>query len=370
MSLAFLVTAPGLVQGALLMREMKFRSLELRTVVAMVASAAVAITLAALGVGPWAIVGQTITMPTVSTILLWRSSTWRPRLLFSWRSLRDAAGFGSHVLGSRLVGWANANVDNLLVGRFLGASPLGAYSLAFAVALTPVNRIGIPVTTVFFPAFSKIQDRERIAEVWLRAIRVLAFLVVPGVLGLVVVAPDLVRVVFGLKWRHAAPVMQVLALVALTQTLTSLNDGILQALDRTRLLFRFRTLLSVVTLAAFAGGLPWGITGASFGYLIASLVLQPVYVWLVARVVGITLVAWLRSVVVVFELGAIMMVSVYTIRRLLLAAHTPAGVRLVVLVLAGTLIYGALALWQESELGVDVRGFRQRISRFALGRLR
>jgi O-antigen/teichoic acid export membrane protein len=355
MSLTFLATGPGIIPGALLVRELQFRRLELRNVAATVAGCVVAIVLAALGAGPWAIVAQTVSMASVSTLLLWRTSTWRPGMTFSRGFLREVRGFSSQVMGSKTVGWASANVDNLLVGKFRGPSPLGAYSLAFAVALTPVNRLAGPMVNVFFPAFSKLRDREPIADMWLRAERVLAFVAVPAMLGLVIVAPDLVRVVFGYRWRHAAPVMQLLAVVALTQTLTALNDGIFQALGETRTQFRFRAVLSVVTLAAFAGGLPWGITGASAGYLIASLVLQPVYVWLTVRLLRVPARRWASSVGGVFAAGGAMIVVLYLLRRALLDAHLPAAARLVVLVLAGALVYGGLIAWRGEAIKRELR---------------
>jgi O-antigen/teichoic acid export membrane protein len=355
MAITFLVTAPGIIQGALLTRELRFRNLELRTIVATVTSCTTAIVLAALGAGPWAIVAQTIAMAGISTALLWRSSPWRPRFVFSFAYLRDVREYAGHVLGSKLVIWANQNVDNLLVGRFLGAAPLGAYSLAFAVALTPVNRIAMPVTQVFFPAFSRMREKERIAEVWLRSTRILAVVVVPAMLGLVIVGPDFVRAVFGYKWRHAGPVMQLLAAVALLQTLTSLNDVILAAIEETRLLFRFRTVVSVLTLVGFAAGLPWGITGASAGYLIACLVLHPLYVWLTVRALGITLATWVHSVLRVFVAGALMLGVILGLRILMVHIHNPVGVRLLVTVVAGAIVYGYAVAWLVPEIPAEVR---------------
>jgi O-antigen/teichoic acid export membrane protein len=103
MSPAFLFVALGIVQGALLTRELKFRSLELRTVAATFASALITMLLAALGLGPWALVGQILTISSVSTVLLWRSSDWRPRSGFSGASLREIATFSSHIFGTRLI---------------------------------------------------------------------------------------------------------------------------------------------------------------------------------------------------------------------------------------------------------------------------
>jgi O-antigen/teichoic acid export membrane protein len=355
LSLTFLVTAPGIVQGALLTRELRFRNLELRTIAATISGGTTAIVLAVLGAGPWAIVAQTITMASVSTVLLWRGSSWRPQRLFSVAVLRRYAAFTSHILGSRTLYWANANLDNLLVGRFLGASSLGAYALAFAVALTPVNRVAVPITQVFFPAFSRLRERELIGEVWLRAVRMLAFFVVPAMFGLIVLAPDLVIAVFGAKWRHAGPVMQILAVIALLQTLTALHDGVLRALAKTRTLLRFSAVLSVATVVAFASGLPWGIKGVATAYLIVSLVLQPLFVLLTVRIVGVSMLAWLRSVAGVFEAGTMMLVVLEVARHLLVDAGVALGLRLGALLLLGVVAYVPAAVWRAPEAISEIR---------------
>lgn len=360
MSFTFLVTAPGIVPLSLLTRELRFRSLELRTIVATVTSCTIAIVLAASGAGPWAIVVQTLTMAGVSTALVWRTTPWRPRLAFSLHALGEFRSYASDVLGSKIVVWANGNVDNLLVGRFAGASPLGAYSLAFAVALTPVNRIAVPITQVLFPAFSKLREPDRIGVMWLRATKVLAVVVVPALVGLIVVAPDFVRIVFGVKWRHAAPVMQILAGVALLQTLTALNDAILSAIAETRLLFRFRTALSVATLVAFGIGLNWGIDGASVAYLIVSVVLHPVYVWLTVRLVGVTLREWLAGVARVAAAGAGMLAVLVLVRHIYLHAGVPAGLRLVSLGVIGGLVYVALVVVLVPDAVEEIRAARAR----------
>jgi O-antigen/teichoic acid export membrane protein len=355
LSATFLIVAPGIVQGALLIREMRFRSLELRTIAATAVSCSTAITLAVLGAGPWAIVAQTLVMAGVSTVLLWKSSSWRPRWTFSLRTLRGFLGFSTHVLGAQMLTWANANLDNLLVGRYVGAAPLGAYSLAYGVALTPVNRVAVPITNVFFPAFSRLRERERIADVWLRAVRILAVLIVPLMFGLIAVAPDLVSAVFGRRWQAAAPVMQILAGIALLQALTALRDGVLTALAQTRTLFRFVLVLSALTLAGFAAGLPWGITGVAWGYLIVSVVLQPVSVWLTARAVGVSVWAWVRAVAGAVEAGAMMLAIVLVARWLLVRAGVPAGVRLAALVVLGAVVYVPAVLWRVPDIVAEVR---------------
>jgi O-antigen/teichoic acid export membrane protein len=349
-SLTFVITAVGIVPGSLLHRDLRFRTLQLRTIVASAISCAVAIIMAALGFGPWAIVVQTLVMASVSTLLIWRSTTFRPRAVFSRASVRSVGGYSLDSLGTRILIWGNLNADNFLVGRFLGAAKLGAYSIGYSVAVAPLNRIAAPVTEVFFSAFSRMGDRERVGQVWLRATRMIGLVIIPVMAGLLVVAPEFVQVVFGPRWHAAAPVLRLLAPVGLMQALTEANFGVLQALAYTRLQVRFTAVASVVTICAFAAGLPWGINGVATGYLIASLALQPFYLVLTARAVGISPLAWLDSLRGVAEAGAVMLVCVVSARAEMLSLGLPSGARLAALVVLGAVVYVAAVAWRAPEV--------------------
>ncbi len=360
LSFSFLLTAPGIVQGALLTRELRFRQLEARTIIATAAGCATSIVLAALGFGPWAIVAQWLATAGVSTVLLWRSSTWRPRWIFSGTSLRGMAGFAGHTFGARSLTWGVQNVDNLLVGRFLGAAPLGAYSLAWSVALAPLKRVAVPITQVFFPAFSRMRDSSQIGATWLGALRMVALVVVPAMLGMIVVAREFVQVAFGPRWAAAAPVLQLLAPIGLMQSLTALNTGILQSTGRAQTLFRATIMVSVVSILAFAAGLPWGIRGVALAYLVASCVVQPVFTAITARTLGLTLGDCLASILGVLEAGAGMLLLVLGARALLLAAGVTPLLRLMVLVVWGGACYLVLIAWRAPEVRGDLAQVRGR----------
>lgn len=361
LSLAFLLTAPGMIQGALLHRELRFRSLEVRTMIATALSSAVAVTLAAVGVGAWAIIAQHLAITGISTALLWRASEWRPSFQFSLDSLRGMARYAAHVFGSQFVSWATVNVDKLLVGRFLGAASLGAYSLAFSIIITPVTRLAEPITEVFFPAFSRMRDPARVALAWLRGARMVALPVIPGMLGLIVVAPDLVRVLFGERWEEAIPVIQILATVGLLQAVTALDWSVLQAVDRAQTAFRFALAEAVVSVGAFAAGLPWGVTGVATAYLLATVLMTPVLVRLTAGAVGISVLDWGRALARVTLAAAGMFVAVLAARAALISADVATTPQLLLTVATGCITYSALVWWWAPDVRDELRSLWDRV---------
>jgi PST family polysaccharide transporter len=241
LSLGFLLTALSSTQMALAARELAYRRLQTREIAAVIAGAIIGIIAAVAGLGAWAIVAQYLAFAAVSAALIWTLSPWRPRFLFSTASLRDLGGFGAKLFGSRLLAYINLNGDNLLIGRFLGGRALGIYSLAYNVMFTPMVRIGLPFQQVVFPAYSRLQsDHSRLGMAWLRSKRLSISLLAPGFLAFFVVAPDLVPVVFGQKWRDAIPVLQLLCIAGVGHTFVTLYRGHLLRLRRRPQLGRHR----------------------------------------------------------------------------------------------------------------------------------
>jgi O-antigen/teichoic acid export membrane protein len=361
MSVSFLVASIASTQLALLTREMNFKSLELRQMASALVSGAVGITLAATGFGPWAIICQQIATAAVSTGLLWIASPWRPHLVFSLRSLREMGGYSGNIFGSRLLFYGNRNADNMLVGRFLGASSLGAYSVAYNLMLLPISQIAVPVQDVLFPAFSRMRDDiEGLKQAWFRANRVITGIAVPALAGLVVVAPDFVDVVLGHRWHSAIRVIQILAFVGILQSAQGLNSSVLRAVDRTSALFRYSIVVLVASVTAFVVGLQWGIVGVAAAYAISSAFVEPYYSWLTARSVGISLGTFVRPLLGVVQAVAGMAAAVLLVRLLAIHVGIAAAPRLVISILIGFATYLPLCAWRAPEIVEELRRVRRR----------
>jgi O-antigen/teichoic acid export membrane protein len=252
-------------------------------------------------------------------------------------------------------------VDNLLVGRFLGAAALGAYSIAYNVMLTPFSRIAGPIQEVLFPAFSRMQDDpRRLTAVWVRVTRVVGAVSMPALLGLMVVAPDFIHVVLGPRWSAAAPVLQILVWVGLLQSLQTLNGDILVALDRTGTLFRYSVVFFCVHLTAFAIGLRWGIVGVAAGYAVTTTLVEPLYTWVTARALGVGLRELVGGLAGVAQAAAAMLACVLAARVALVHEGASPLVRLAVCVAVGAAVYVPTCALRAPELVAEVRGLRRK----------
>jgi O-antigen/teichoic acid export membrane protein len=341
---------------ALLAREMRFRRLELRQIAATLVGAASGIALALNDYGAWAIVGQQLAEATASTILLWCLLPWRPSLRLSVASLRRLGGFAGNVFGENFLYQAGRTLGPLMVGRALGAAAFGAFALSTNVILVPFARLAGPLQQVFFPAFSRMDgDRERIADIWIRATRLVGAFAIPALAGLVIVAPDFVQVVLGPKWSDATPVIQILAWVGLLQALGTLNGEVLMGLGRAGTLLRFTALWFVVTVGAFALGIQWDIVGVAACYAIASTALEPLRAYLTTRALGIPLWRFMQAFSGVAQATALMAVVLVGARLALESAGVAPAMRLVLLVLLGGAIYVGGCLLRAPDVTDEIK---------------
>ncbi len=198
------------------------------------------------------------------------------------------------------------------------------------------------------------------ADAWVRATRLVGALTVPALCGLVVVAPDFVTVILGDRWSEAIPVIQVLRWVGLLQSLQSLNGDMLQALDRTTLLFRYSLFFFAMHMTAFACGIPFGVLGVAVAYAISSTVVEPVYACLTARALGISVWRFVGGLLGVAQAAVLMALAVLGVRLGLESLGVGAPLRLVACILAGLAVYPLAVRWRAPEVLAEVRAVRAR----------
>ena len=360
-SLLIFLSALGGTQMALLTREMNFRSLEIREIASTLFGTAVAVAMALVGFGAWTIIGQTLCTAAASVFLVWRLSTWRPKLIYSRESLKTLGSFGIKTLFSKILSYTILNTDNLLIGRYLGSFALGVYTIAYNLMVLPTARIAQPVQTVFYSAFARLQDEPiRLGRAWLRGTQLVAAINVPAFLGLAIIAPDFVPVVLGQRWHSAIPVLQLLSLAGVAQSFQTLNWSVIQAVGRPGRVLRFMVFSAAITVGAFVLGLQWGIVGVAGFFAVSRAVSMIVFTWTTCRTIAMPVMDFVRSTSWVTALSLPMGIAVYLARVALVDAGVPAAVRLAVLVLLGAGVYGGLVVWRAPDLFAEARGLFRR----------
>lgn len=271
LSLSFFISGLGILQQSLLQRSLAFNTLAKVEISAVFCGAIVGISMALTGAGVWSLVLQSLTTVSVATILLWLSSSWRPKRIFHWKEVKSVSNYSLNLTGFSIFNYFARNADYLLIGRYLGAQDLGYYTLAYRVLLFPLKNISAVMGRVMFPVYSNIQnDNRRFSSAYLRVVATIAFIVFPMMMWVLALAEPLVLAVFGETWQPVILLIMVLAPVGMTQSIGSTVGSIYKAKGRTDWMLRWGIGAGTIIVAAFLVGLHWGIVGVAVAYVIAS----------------------------------------------------------------------------------------------------
>jgi PST family polysaccharide transporter len=226
-----------------------------------------------LGAGAYSLVAQTITAAAVSSLQLWLITDWRPKWGWSAREASGLWGFAGHLVGFNTINYFSRNADGMVIGRFLGADALGAYSLAYRIMVFPVQNLTFVATRALFPVMSRRQSfPDELGQLYLRTLSVIALFTAPMMAGLFVLREPFVLVVLGSKWTAVIQIIAFLAPVGFIQSLNCSTGTVFAARGRTDLLFRLGVFGAIVQVSAFLIGLRWGVTGVAACYLVANVI--------------------------------------------------------------------------------------------------
>ncbi|HEY9442970.1 MAG TPA: lipopolysaccharide biosynthesis protein [Gemmatimonadales bacterium] len=271
LALVFPISGLGTVPDSLLQRDLRFRVLANREIWAYaIGYGVVGVGLALLGWGVWALALAQLTQVLVRTVILLRLSPSLSPARPTWRSFVELMDYGAGQSMTRVGNILANQGDNLVVGRWLGAVPLGTYSRAYQLMAVPAGLLGDVLDKVLFPTMAKVQDDpRRLAAAFLRGTALLALVTLPVSVVAAVLAPELVVVTFGSRWAGLTAPFQVLALGMMFRTCYRMSDSLSRATGRVYRRAWRQALFALLVLLGSLAGQTRGIVGVATGVLVA-----------------------------------------------------------------------------------------------------
>ena len=256
---AALETGAG-IAATLLDRELQFRQASMLQSIAFSLSYVPAVWLAVTGGGVWSLVAQTVTYNFLFLIAIWFAAhrqlpqVWRLEWRFDYGYARRFLRFGITVGLGLMAGMLLTQLDNFLIGTFVGLTMLGFYDRAYRTAQWPSTLLNAAVGRAAFYTYARLQnDPARLHKSVTMVLWIISGLALPLALSVFVTAPDLLRLLYGDRWLPAAPFLRVLVLVSVVRPLWENAGTLFVAVGKPHLTLRL-TLMQAAVLAA--AGLP------------------------------------------------------------------------------------------------------------------
>lgn len=258
LAFSFPIIHLGSIQEAILRKKLAFSQTFIPDFFQAFAKGLISILFAVLGFGPWSLIIGQLSGGAIAVVVLWWITGWRPAFEFANQVARSLLKYGMNIVGVDTLGILLLNLDYLLVGRYLGAVSLGAYTLAFRIPDLLVLQFARILSTVIFPIYTKMRDVPgSLAKGFLTTCQYVSLVTVPFSLGFMVLARPFVLVFLTSKWEETIAVTQAIALYAMLISLVYNVGSVYKAEGRPQVL----TWLGAVRLAMLAPGLYWAVTG-------------------------------------------------------------------------------------------------------------
>lgn len=267
------IRAVTTVNGSFLYKELRLKAKMLPDIARSLAKALFAIVLAVLGYGVWALVIGFLAGSVAQTIVTWIVRPWRPTRRPDAASIKFVLRYGAHLFGATAVNATPRLLDNILVGKVLGMSALGVYSLAFRVPELGIKTFSYVAGSVLHPVMSRIQSEpEQLKEYYYGSLKYSALLMFGCGAAIAILAEPLIHVLYAPKWYGMIVPMQLLAVAFAISTINMAPGSVFKALSRTDLLFK----VSLINLPFFVVliwlAVPYGIEAVALIQVVLAVI--------------------------------------------------------------------------------------------------
>ena len=298
--LGFVFSSFGMAQSAYLTKQMQIKQIAKCGMTATLTSSLVSVAMAAMGFGYWALATQYLMYIAVNTLLLWCFSAWRPTLspLTSHLSpLKRLFPFSFRIMLSAIFTQLNANIMNLLLGRFYGEANTGHYNQAYQWSSKCFLLVGNMLKQVDQTVLVGLrEERERQLAVLRKMVRFTAFVSFPLLFGLAIVSHEFIMLAIGEKWAFAASLLPLLCLCGAFMPLSTLLTDSVISQHRSDIYLWSTIALGVLQIALMVGLWRQGIMVMVVAYTLLNIVWMFVWHFFVRRLMGYRLTDFLKDI--------------------------------------------------------------------------
>lgn len=286
LSITYLIRANSIVQGGLVLRENRLHVFAISDAVGNMATNLMTIVLALLGVGYWSLLIPQVVLAPIWVIIINRSRPWKLQHGFGLRYVKEVFAFGSNIFGLQLLSTLRGNIDNLLIGRFLGIEALGMYYFAFNSGLgISLSLLGI-FNTALYPHLCEAQGQiTELKKRYFEGLKTIAVVAFPLILIQSSLAPFYIPIIFGQKWIPAIPIVILICLSALPRPFADAASRLLWAVGKPNIDLGWSVIFSIILTISIVLGLPAGIIGVATSVLIACITCLPLFTLWASRYV-------------------------------------------------------------------------------------
>lgn len=255
-SLSVVFGSVNMVPNGILLRDQMFMTSGVRLIVTSFGSSLIAVVLALLNWGAYALVLNTVLQSLF--VLVWNLIAVEIPIGCTdmMGPLKKIVRFSSFQFLSQVLQYFIRNLDNMLIGAVLGSTALGFYDKAYKLAKYPIEIVPSTINPVLKSFFSVAEgDLAKIYDLFFKTQKVMSVVGVLASVMFALCAPELIWLFFGDQWNGSVAPFAILSVSIVFQMMNYMVFSVLEGLKRTDLLFRHTLITSIAMIVLLVVGL-------------------------------------------------------------------------------------------------------------------
>jgi len=358
LSLVIVISAVGVVQNARLNRELKFKQLAIVAFVSNLGSLVLAVVLAGLGYGVWALVYQQLCLITLRVLLLFATTRFIPSLSFSAASFKYQFNFGVNILMSNILNTIFVNISSSIIPKIAGAVQNGYYVQASKLQNIPVSILTSITDKAMFPILAQYNDEELFKKNARMIIRYTALIAFPVIFFCSALSKQIVLLLLGNKWIASSVYLEIIFFAGIGICIQYYGKNLFKSFGDTRKVLHLEVIKTTIGLAILFISFNFGLIVLMFGIVIASIVSAFITMSYLRKYMKYPLKQHFSDLKEAFLLSVIS----YAIIKVLSSYFLSDTIWGVFYFVIGVMIYAALgAITKNEQIGEIVLLFREKI---------
>ena len=313
LAMALPIEALSTVHLALSLRNFGHKVVAIRTFASTLIAGGLAIVAALVGMGIWSLIIQVWVTSFLNAALAWRAISWAPQLTFSKALFKSILPFCGAVMVTKSLWIVLTRIPEIVIANFVGAAAVGSYRMAWRLIELISNSVLVPLGSVALSTFSSLSDNQpKMNSAYLQLLNAAGIVMFPLMFGCAFLAEELIGVLFGVKWIESAPILQILALMAVPQVLNCFVGPVLSAAGSMRRLSSVAIVQVATTIIVMVLMGPLGLIAICAGYVARAFLTLPIQQIALKSSVGIKFFDCLKHILVPLSSSLIMIGILYS----------------------------------------------------------
>lgn len=273
LSFVLFLNAINSVQTALLSRNMQFKQIFLRSIIAVPLAGFIGVFLAYKGLGLWALVIYTISSMALTVLVMALASPYRYKIEFNINRAKELYSFGIKILFTSLVSGFGDTLRVLVIGKKYSTSDLAYYEKAYSYSNYFTQIITSSVSGVLLPTFSRAQDNKNdILRMARRSVSLSSFCIIPFLTLIISTSYPLVCLLLTEKWIPAVPFLCVFCLLRIPSCISVIDKHVFYSLGISKIGLYYEIGLLVLNLGMLLSTIQISVMAVAIGYLAVEMI--------------------------------------------------------------------------------------------------